>query len=69
MDAMFKFDDEMFEDDWCDGDYVNVSHHAQAHGNEFDANISVKERDGDSHEVEVTTGAKFNMPWANGIKS
>jgi hypothetical protein len=69
MDGMFKFDDEMFEDDWNDGTYIYVQQNAQAHGTELENKVSVAEAKNGSHDVEVTTGAKFNAPWADGIES
>lgn len=69
MDAMFKFDDELFEDDWNDGDYIHVEATAEKSGNDFGLTGSVKEKGDEGHEFEVTAAAKFNMPWANGIDS
>ena len=62
---MFKFDDELFEDDWNDGDYITVSNHSERNGNEFEIQTKVSEANENKHDVEVTAGAKFNCPIDN----
>jgi hypothetical protein len=73
MDAMFKFDDEMFEDDWGDADdttpsYVAVSNKATRNGNEFETTFDVREKETsgpekDRHNMFVGANMKCNFPW------
>ena len=65
MDSMFKFDEELFEDDWNDGDYINVKNKSERNGNEFEIETKVSEANENGHDVEVTAGAKFNCPIEN----